>query len=179
MVDSATDHNPYTAPVSANEVSSVNDSPRGFLGTTLGWVTMFLLNLPLPLMLGASVSSDSGEVGMAVCVLCLLAVGVVTCRRSPEVMRAISIGAAVTALSQFFPILHIVAGLFAFAAADTLGFGSEADELPLHAANSFVGGFIATLVTALIVLFVAAAIGALIQFARGKFRKPTSFQDVG
>ena len=92
MTDSTSDVNPYAAPtVQAVEV----------------------INLPVPVKLGISCTRGPGQIGMLIGVLAFAGVGLILCRRVPSLMNSISLGSLVTAISQFFLILHMYVGMAA------------------------------------------------------------------
>jgi hypothetical protein len=162
--------NPYevSASVAAGDITEapIEASYRKKLIT---WIVVFLLNLPLPLFFGSSMVAGAGVVGMVSAILFLLMAGVFATSRFPRLLSALQVGGVVTAVSQFLPILHMFAGVVAMSVTHQIvaTAGANADDFNvMPECTLFVGGFCATFITAGIVLFVAAAIGGLVQAVR-------------
>ena len=112
MTDSTSDVNPYAAPtVQAVEVESTGRASAHM--ATVAWLMAVLINLPVPVMLGISCTRGPGQIGMLIGVLAFAGVGLILCRRVPSLMKSISLGSLVTAISQFFLILHMYVGMAA------------------------------------------------------------------
>ena len=112
MTDSTSDVNPYAAPtVQAVEVESTGRASAHM--ATVAWLMAVLINLPVPVMLGISCTRGPGQIGMLIGVLAFAGIGLMLCRRSPRLMKDLSFGSVLTALSQFFPILHMYVGMAA------------------------------------------------------------------
>ena len=113
--------------------------------------------------------AGAGVVGMVSAILFLLMAGVFATSRFPRLLSALQVGGVVTAVSQFLPILHMFAGVVAMSVTHQIvaTAGANADDFNvMPECTLFVGGFCATFITAGIVLFVAAAIGGLVQAVR-------------
>ena len=172
------DQNPYRAP---NADST--DGPwharvgRQLRFTVAAWVIIFLLNLPFPLFCGMDVTSGIATLGMFAAIVLLLSAGVVLCVRLPGVMRTLMIGSVVTAISQFLPLLQIVAGLLAISAAKVLGLLAVATQFGNMRTVSFFGGLLITLITAGIMMLVALGSGWILQLVYRLIRKLRSNSD--
>lgn len=74
---------------------------------------MVVLNIPVPLMLGAATCDGWANLGMPAGILLVAVVGYVLCNSYPIPMRNLSRGSIVVAISQLMPLLHIYVGSFA------------------------------------------------------------------
>jgi hypothetical protein len=89
------------------------------------WLSVVLINLPLPVFFGIASSQGFGRFGMPVGIGLVTAVGWLLCRQFPDFMRKLSIGSVLTALSQFYPMLHIFVGAWAVALCGGAGGGGR------------------------------------------------------
>ncbi len=111
-----TTDNPYlvttTEPVATEADSSESRSTKRSIA---GWAIVFLLNLPIPVFLGSSVVSGiGGYVGMAVGCCLWWGLGIRLCFGAQvRHVRATTVGGLLVALSQFYPMLQLFAGMFA------------------------------------------------------------------
>jgi hypothetical protein len=121
------------------------------------WTPVFALNLMVPLFFGWMVTQEGGRIGMGAGIALLWYLGYCLFGLSEACGRALVIGGVLVAVVQFCPILHILAGLASVGLADALWHGSFADMR----INTEIGGFIATLVMGLLMMGVAAVIGAI------------------
>lgn len=108
--------NPYevTAAIEPASEEQTPDivSPRRLVTT---WIVVFLVNLPIPVMFGGYVvDSPGGYMGMAVgCVLwCSLGIFLCYGRHARHVQATIR-GGWLVALTQFYPMLHMLIGMLA------------------------------------------------------------------
>lgn len=125
-------------------------------GYYFAWLFVFTLNLILPLAFGMTVARGSARYGVAIAALVLLVVGLLFCSVRRKFARIAVVGGALIALTQFFPLLQVVAGLISVGIASNLeqGLGlvpANVAENPADFAGtcvwSGVGGFAATLTT--------------------------------
>jgi hypothetical protein len=122
------------------------------------WPIVFGLNLVIPLLLGWDMTREHGRIGVFLAAALLLTSGWAVCYARPSVARRLILGSTLTALSQLFPILQIVAGCIAVAVADSfalLGHGGHGGP----AQFSEPGGFIVTLLVGCILLTFAGTTG--------------------
>lgn len=169
MSNTPENFNPYEAPTAAGD-SAVDGVGKSYGRTLIGWIVVVLLNLPVPLFFGHSIVKGAGIVGLLMAILAIFLAGVFATSRFPRLIAMFQVGGIVTALSQFLPILQIVAGAVAISVTEqitSVAHGDDFEVLPEGA--TFLGGFCATSITAGIVLFAAAAIGAVIQVVRGRW----------
>jgi len=123
-----------------------------------GWTWVYIVNLPVALFLGALVTTANGAVGMWLGVLALFLVGRRACFVARESMLTVVYGGWVVAAFQFFPMGQIAAGLVGVGVAQgSMGLAHH-DLGPIDTA---LGGFMATIVTGLLLIFAAAVLGLL------------------
>ena len=111
------DINPYEAP-SAHSPLPVAQSPstffqkRGVVQTA--WFLAVAINLPIPLMFGFSFTAEgAARLGMLIGIAAVYGTGVWICLHKAEVMWRLIVGSVFTALSQIWPMLHMLVGIVA------------------------------------------------------------------
>ena len=124
-------------------------------GWAAWWTLIYLLNLPLPLVLGGAVTDRGGKLGMALGVVVLWTVGLAVCAWSDWLRRAAIAGGFMVAITQFCFVLHFHAGVFALSSwsrmtGEGMGIGGPLSE---------VGGFAVTVMTGQPLMFLALAVG--------------------
>lgn len=106
--------NPYSPPAPINNEVLVEDSASvNVRGLRIRWCVVTLVNVPIPVMFGMGTTTGAGQLGMPVGIGVVLAIGLALCSRFPRTMSNLCRGAVLTALSQFYPMLHIVIGMLA------------------------------------------------------------------
>lgn len=111
------DVNPYEAP-SAHSPLPVAQSPSTFFQkpwvVQSAWFLAVAINLPMPLILGFDATADGvARLGMLIGIVMVYSIGVWICLHRAEVMWRLIVGSIFTALSQIWPILHMIVGLVA------------------------------------------------------------------
>ena|SRR5215469_8051735 len=155
--------NPYASPQSESTDSSRTGRSDGdnLKRLYFGWLTVFALNVIVPLLIGLGVTTSGGRIGMLLAMLVLLALGFWICARAREVGFALVVGGVAVALSQVFPILQVMAGIFGFALAESIGLsGPRGGDLETLAA-----GFAVTLATGGLLAAASLAAGLGIRAA--------------
>ena len=94
--------------------------------------------------------------------LVVLAGGWTLCYVSPPVARRLIVGGMMTAVSQVFPILHLILGVIALGIAGRLGSATPGDDVPIDKISSELGGFFVTLLVGGGLLICAGAIGLVL-----------------
>lgn len=122
------------------------------------WPLALVSNMIVPLFFGLDFTYEQGRAGMLVATVLFLLAGWGLCYVKPNAARRLIAGSTLTAISQFFPILQIFAGVVAIGIADRMGLSRESTDGNL-AQVSELGGFIMTVVVGVILLTVAGAIG--------------------
>src|SRR3954451_1184612 len=111
-------------------------------GWRLGWLAIFCLNLILPLPFGWDVTRGGGRAGMFIATVALWLWADHAVRRDRFPRFALLVGGGIVALSQFFAIPQILAGLAAMNIVASLGLASGAMSI-----TNELGGFTATALT--------------------------------
>ena len=111
------DLNPYQAP-SAHSPLPVAQSPSTFFQKPVvvqsAWLLAVAINLPMPLMLGFDATSDgAARLGMPIGIVTVYGIGVWICLHRAEVMWRLIVGSIFTALTQIWPVLHMLVGIVA------------------------------------------------------------------
>ncbi len=109
------DINPYEAP-SAHSPRPVAQSPSTFFQKPLvvqsAWFLAVAINLPAPLMFGFSfTTAGAPRLGMLIGIAAVYGTGVWICLHRAEVMWRLIVGSLFTALSQIWPMLHMLVGI--------------------------------------------------------------------
>ena len=158
--------NPYEPPKSSTEeVQQADDksAPSGKL-IYVAWVTVCVLNLPMPLRFAWPITESSGRFGMSIAVVALLAAGCWICAKLPKHGVHLLIGAVPVALSQLLPIAQLVAGGLAVMFGQAIGLVNPiGDDGNGEKVASEPGGFILTLITGAILMMLSAVCGFLLQ----------------
>ena len=110
------DDNPYAAPMvhdfaTSGEVTATFVTKPAVLQSA--WLLAVLINLPIPIMFGAGVVVGPARFGMLLGTVVVYAVGVWLCLVQSGIMWRLILGSLLTALSQFWPVLHMLVGLIA------------------------------------------------------------------
>lgn len=77
------------------------------------WSSVFLANLPIPVLMAHGATSGRGIAGLIAALAVLYWAGLVLCAGRFRVGRSLVQGGVVVALSQFFPVLQALSGMFA------------------------------------------------------------------
>jgi large-conductance mechanosensitive channel len=166
------EQNPYEPPKSSTmPTPDRGTSSRRARAWTFGaWIFVCAINLAVPLLFSATLIEAHGKIGMMLAIVSFFFCGCCLCAFQRDLALAVIIGGVFVALTQLFPILHIVAGWIGVAVGDALGladFGSG-DKSP-RLLSEF-GGFVVTLITGGILMAVATGIGLAIQWFRSRRR---------
>ncbi len=159
------EQNPYEAPTDAlrSVLPTGNANPRVGLGAYMAWIGVFVLNMAVPLLFGASMTQEHGRLGMSVAALLLLAVGCFICAASRKLARHLIVGGALVGLAQLYPILQIIAGMIGMAAGQALGMAELDDDARSPGVSGELGGFVVTFVTGTILIAAGACAGMLLR----------------
>jgi hypothetical protein len=125
------------------------------------WTLVFVLNLIVPLFFGWMLTADSGRFGMAAGIGLLWYLGYRACGQNDWWGRALVRGGFLVALTQLFPLLQIWAGVVGVGIASALGPLVMADTHIGGTIHTGLGGLIATVLTGLSLMGVAAFCGAI------------------
>jgi MFS family permease len=166
------EHNPYAPPKSSTTPTPDRDplSRRARAWTYGAWIFVCAINMAVPLLFSATLTEEHGKLGMLLAVVSFFLCGCLLCAFQRNLALAVIIGGVIVALTQLFPILHIVAGWIGMAVGDLLGvadFGRGDDSPRLL---NELGGFVVTLVTGGILMAIATGIGLTIQWFTARRR---------
>jgi hypothetical protein len=78
-----------------------------------GWLLAVAINVPLPWILGYPMTVGVSHVGLPLGILAVYAAGACVCVRNGGLMWRVISGSGITAISQFWGIIHIFAGIVA------------------------------------------------------------------
>jgi hypothetical protein len=157
--------NPYEAPrTSATEGLSKRAVDRRYAsGLHLAWVIVFLLNLVTPLLFGWSRTESSGRIGMLIAAFLLLALGYGACGTARGIARPLVAGGILVAISQFFPLIQIIAGLIGMGIGSAAGQVDGRGDIGPGFVRTETGGFLVTLVTGGLLMTAALVAGAFLR----------------
>jgi len=175
--------NPYIAPTSDLIVQ-----PRSAVSPDswrCHWLLGYALNLIVPGLFASGTLSPAGVTGLVAAVLLMAAMGSAILTWRPSWTRPAAKGAILVALTQFFPVLQMISGMVAVSlACEITGAESLFDDDHFGRKLELVGGFLATVLTALPLLAVSIVVGAIAQWvfagsARLQTAKPPITSDSG
>lgn len=161
--------NPYRAPESDTTAGVIRSGDLD-RNAFIMWAIVFGLNMVLPLLFSVELTQHHGRFGMCAASLVLFIAGWVLCALSARTARKLILGAAIVALTQLFPILHVVAGSVSiriaesFQLADGGGGDPDLDEGGFPEITSELGGFMVTILVGGILLTFASIIGLVLSF---------------
>ena len=102
-----------------------------------------------------------GGIGVGISITAFLLLGWIICRLAPSLAKCLIAGSPIVALTQVFPILHLIAGLLGFLAAVALGLATDGD--PMDGAgpqiDTILGGFLISTVTGCLLSIMAFFFG--------------------
>jgi hypothetical protein len=162
--------NPYdpplaTLPDDTMSVQHQDDKPNR--NHFIVWPIVFALNLIVPLLFGGSMLRERGMIGLSVAVAFFLIAGWYICYMSPFISIRLLVGAGITAISQLFPIIHVLAGLIAVATLSKLGLATDENDVGIGTISSEAGGFMMTMITGSIIAAFALIVGFLVMLLGG------------
>jgi hypothetical protein len=156
-------------PYFAGQVAPKAGQPEGLQDRmkppVLTWVVVYVTNSIVPLYLGLMLTANAGRLGMFFALGLLLALVYRVISISSRVEVAFEVGGWVVAVSQFFPLLQVIAGGIGMVVTRTMGQATDGYR-PLIYVQSELGGFVATILTGSILISVALSIGLLFQWIR-------------
>lgn len=99
--------NPYAAPQA--ELQPVDTRQQRSAKTSLrSWLIVFLVNLPLPTLIGSQMCDRNGRLGMLAMVVLMLLLSSWLVVAKPWIGRRLIAGGVGVAISQGLPILHLM-----------------------------------------------------------------------
>ncbi|WP_165068816.1 hypothetical protein [Paludisphaera rhizosphaerae] len=126
-------------------------------GTTLAWTWLgvALVNMLVPGGLGLLLTFNAGLVGMALGIAAVLGLGWYAAHIVPQVVRTVVHGGWIVAVVQFFPLLQIAAGSVGVEIVKALGLAEDSNPT----IGTVSGGFLATIITAALLIALAWMLG--------------------
>ena len=165
-----TDDNPFAPPTVPPEPAPWIQPERRW-GLILLWMVMFAVNLPVAVMFGRSACDWPAAFGMVVGCALINVTGLWLCRTSPHFMLRLCLGSIAVAVSQFFPVLHMIVGMIA------VGISRSICNLSIEMSDPIRGNMtgldevtLSTLLTGLGLILPSVAMGYLIGMV---FRLPS------
>ncbi|WP_406696284.1 hypothetical protein V5E97_35375 [Singulisphaera sp. Ch08] len=161
---------PATPPT---HVSAKPQGPRGGLLWHHVWTAIFAANLVAPMWFASSLWDDGkqlGEIGMAMAIAILWLLGDIAGARSRDMRLMLIAGGIIVAISQFFPLLQMVAGVVSLtlvawiSGSSTTDFGTPQEQL------SSLEYFLATLFTGSLLLLASCLAGLPFRWLRDRRR---------
>jgi hypothetical protein len=127
------------------------------------WAVVFLVNLPVPVMFGSSLTEGNARLGMIVGTALLGLVGGVFCQRSYRICLGMNSGGLVVALTQVVAIPQFIAGMIGLTVSTALGLAEPNFDVPRYEMTLWAGGFVTTIVTGALLMGLALGIGLVFQ----------------
>jgi hypothetical protein len=128
----------------------------------IAWLVVVACNLPIPVHFAFQVTDSGARVGMVLAVSVIAALGAACCAIDWQLGWIVTVGGVVVALSQVLPMLQFFTGLIALGIAAQLGL--TASGAGIERAAGVLGGSLVTMITAGILIGVAAVVGLVLQF---------------
>ena len=155
--------NPFSPPTVSDNVTKPRKKLRRFHEVlVVAWPFVFGANMIVPLLFGRNLIENRGSLGMALAAIMLLLAGWMLFVVWPPLAYRLSLGSIVTALLQFFPLLHLFAGLIAFAITVNLGLAVDATDFSSEEVTSELGGFVITAITGSCLLLFSLGVGTFV-----------------
>ncbi len=139
------------------------------------WPVALAINLIVPVMFGLLVTEHGGRIGMVAGIVLLWYLGHRICVINDALGRALVVGGFIVATTQLIPVLQFVSGIVSVGSVVALRLGTAADDEHSEGMTE-LGGLIATVMTGLALMAVAALCGAIVGWlTAGRLRsKPVS-----
>lgn len=156
------DINPYAAPSATEPLPTPAEAKSFFRKQTvvqIAWFLAVVINLPVPLMFGFSFTAmGAARVGMMIGIAFIYGIGVSVCQQRADAMWRLIVGSVLTALSQFWPILHMLVGMIAMAISKFLcDADRETDQI-----NSLLEVILTTVLTGVGLIIPSLVMGLII-----------------
>jgi hypothetical protein len=155
--------NPYDPPRPAPMASEQPvDVVRGPFMLAFEWTAVLLFNLIVPTLFAWSMTNNDAKLGALIAVLVVAAAGYYFCFQKPLPILIAIRGGILVALTQVFPILHIVCGSLALQAWILLGDMRKSSFQEML--SSIPAGFLVTLMTGLLLIASSFVVGMLMRW---------------
>jgi len=167
MTDGLFPDNPYAVESAVVEPGVSTSEPKSGSWLRIAWIAVVLINLPVPLLFGNECCKEAATFGMPIGILIVVVTGLWCCRQIPKMMAMLNSGAVITALSQFWPMFHIVIGSMAVGISQWL-FEDSGNSTNLSKVPSATS---ATLITGAGLILVSFVFGAILMAFTSIFRR--------
>ncbi|MEZ6126204.1 MAG: hypothetical protein R3C49_24005 [Planctomycetaceae bacterium] len=164
------DFNPYQAPVTTDVISESSSTEKSYARRATIWTVIVALNLPVVTWFGIAVTEGAARLGMVVGVLAVWGTGMSLNRTHPRVISFVNGGGILTALSQFFPMLQMWAGMAALTLVSIL-FMAEGSPPHRTVGRSLTAVTLTTLFTAAIVIVAGCLLFGFVRLVGAGFRR--------
>jgi hypothetical protein len=160
------EQNPYLPPDEGSATEVVRETPATRTARPLvriaGWNAAAASNMVFCGIAGWAQTVGSGRQGMLMGCLFILVIGSLMSYLKPQFAKVMTSGAIPLCLSQFFPILQMISGMFAVHLVTSMGLSEEISPgVPSQISNQ-PGAFLATCLTAAPMLIICGAVGLTI-----------------
>jgi len=129
---------------------------------SIQWTVVVLCNLIVPLLISWSMTSGEGKAGIGVAVGVALLIGYLGSVFAPLFVLFTTRGGLLVALSQAFPVLHMVAGLVSITCLNRIGILPD-DAVMRDEPFGFAEAFFMTVLTGGILVSTACGLGLLLR----------------
>ncbi|MCA9000995.1 MAG: hypothetical protein KDB61_03660 [Planctomycetes bacterium] len=150
--------NPYQSP------RAIQRKVHGARGRPSRWLIAFLINLPLPVVLGIGSSEGAAIFGMVLGIVALGVAGWTFCVVALRFSNCFALATGILAISQFFPVLQFIAGLIAIELVFIGRPGPFMEEGPTTELVTFTDGLFTTLITGILLAIPAVLLGLFLRY---------------
>lgn len=135
---------------------------------SIQWTVVVLCNLIVPLLFGWSMANDRGHLGIVCAILIALIIGYIGSIYMPLFVLITTRGALFIAMTQVFPLLHFIIGLYSIAFLRLANVTTS--DLIRGPQTGFWGGFFLTAMTGTILISLSCLLGFLFRlFTPGRW----------
>lgn len=135
---------------------------------SIQWTVVVLCNLIVPLLFGWSMADDRGHLGIVCAILIALIIGYIGSIYMPLFVLITTRGALFIAMTQVFPLLHFIIGLYSIAFLRLANVTTS--DLIRGPQTGFWGGFFLTAMTGTILISLSCLLGFLFRlFTPGRW----------
>lgn len=135
---------------------------------SIQWTVVVLCNLIVPLLFGWSMANDRGHLGIVGAILIFLIIGYIGSIYMPLFVLITTRGALFIAMTQVFPLLHFIIGLYSIAFLRLANVTTS--DLIRGPQTGFWGGFFLTAMTGTILISLSCLLGFLFRlFTPGRW----------
>jgi hypothetical protein len=156
------DVNPYVPPQQIPEApAEPSEFVRGPGLLSFEWTAVLLFNTVVPTLFAWSMTSSQAKIGCAIAVVTTAVIGYLFCWLQPGMMLLFIRGGTLVAISQVFPAIQVICGIFALQSLILVGLipnSSFPDML-----DSTLAGFLVTFLCGFYLLAVSFGVGSVLR----------------